>query len=341
MSRSELVNNDSFDSLIARSAAMQEVFRLARRVAETDTHVLILGETGTGKGLLARAIHEHSPRRDKPFVSVNCAALSPTLLESELFGHEKGAFTGALERRKGRFELAEKGTLFLDEIGDLNLDLQTKLLHVVESRRFERVGGTQTLKADVRLISATNSSLADAVRANRFREDLYYRLNVVPITVPPLRERMEDIPVLAEHFLKNTGQRAGNDNLAMTPEAMESLSNYSWPGNVRELENTIERAVILAEGNVIENFVFEFHPQKPVLHLVGSGISIDRPLKDIVHEQTERIEKEYLSALLAYYQGSVSKTAEHAQIDRRTLFEKMREYGLRKEDFKERMKDEG
>lgn len=315
--------------MIGHGKEMEKVFRLTRRVAETETNVLILGETGTGKGLLARAIHAHSSRRNEVFVSVSCAALTPTLLESELFGHEKGAFTGATERRKGRFEIANGGTLFLDEIAELSQNLQTKLLDVVQERKFERVGGSETLEVDVRLITATNRNLMEAVREGKFREDLYYRLNVVPITLPPLRSRPEDIEALALHFLKRARENTGSQIKGIAPAAMRMLLDYPWPGNVRELENTIERAVVLAEGEYVEEFEFEKHaaPEE-------TPVSTERPLKDIIKEQTELVEKQYLKELLRRFGGNVSKSSEHAGIDRRTLFEKMKQYGLRKEDYK-------
>jgi transcriptional regulator with PAS, ATPase and Fis domain len=260
---------------------------------------------------------------------VNCAALTPTLLESELFGHEKGAFTGATERRIGRFELAHKGTLFLDEIGELNAELQTKLLDAVQERKFERVGGSQTLHVDVRLITATNTNLTEAVKSGRFREDLYYRLNVVPITIPPLRSRPEDTEALVMHFLTAARERTRRDVLRVSPTGMRELLEHSWPGNVRELQNTLERAVVLAEGDELEGFEFEAAAAE-----TDGALPTDRPLKDLLSEENARIEERYLSSLLTRYRGNISKTAEHAGIDRRTVFEKMKQYSLRKEDFK-------
>jgi DNA-binding NtrC family response regulator len=325
----ELEQVAQLDKMIGPSQAMKDIFSLVRKVAPTDTNVLIRGETGTGKGLLARAIHLSSPRSEGPFVSVNCAALTPTLLESELFGHEKGSFTGATERHMGRFELANHGTLFLDEIAELNAELQTKLLDAVQERKFERVGGSQTVHVDVRLITATNRNLNEAVRAGKFREDLYYRLNVVPITIPPLRSRPEDIEALSLHFLNEAKNRTGRKTKSISPAGMRQLLEYHWPGNVRELQNTIERAVILADGNELNSFEFESAPTDadPVL-------STDRPLKAVLTDETARIEKAYLHALLTRHRGNVSKTAEIAGIDRRTVFEKMKQYGLKKEDYK-------
>jgi two-component system response regulator HydG len=230
---------------------MRRVFEAIALVAPTEATALILGESGTGKELVAQAIHANSPRRAGPLITVNCAALPETLLESELFGHERGAFTGATERRLGRFELAHGGTIFLDEIGDLPPTAQTKLLRVLQSQEFERVGGTNTLKIDVRVIAATNKDLEAAVRAGQFREDLWYRLYVFPLTLPPLRERRDDIPLLTEHFLRRYAERHRRRLRGLTPRALDLLMRYEWPGNVRELEHTIERAVILARGEHI------------------------------------------------------------------------------------------
>ena len=232
--------------IVGQSPALRRVLDLARSVAPSATTVLITGESGTGKELIARAIHRWSPRAEGPFVAVNCAALPDALLESEIFGHERGAFTGAVAQRRGRFELAHGGTLFLDEIGDLSPATQAKLLRVLQEGTFERLGGTRTLKVDVRIVAATNKDLEQAVKAGRFREDLYYRLNVITLTVPPLRERPEDIPLLAQHFLRRHAQRDARNIEGLTREALDLLAAYDWPGNVRELENVIERGVVLA-----------------------------------------------------------------------------------------------
>jgi DNA-binding NtrC family response regulator len=326
----QLKTRSDFSGMLGRSRAMEDVFTLANKVASNDITVLILGETGTGKGLLAQALHANSPRAKKPYVGVNCAALTPTLLESELFGHEKGAFTGAIERRIGRFELADTGTLFLDEIGELTPELQTKLLDVVQEKRFQRVGGSQTIQVDVRLITATNRNLAEQVKAGKFREDLYYRLNVVPITLPPLRARREDIELLSAYFLAQVAERIGKGELRFSPSAWQQLLEHSWPGNVRELQNTIERAAVLAEVPEVNEIYFaEVAASDP-----QTSLPTDRPLKDLLKDETERVEKAYLAALLARFGGSVTKTAEHAGLDRRTIFEKMKQYDLRKEDYK-------
>ena len=238
-------------NIVGESAPMRRIFELVARVAATTATVLITGESGTGKELIAKAIHFGSPRREAPFVSVNCSALAETLLESELFGHERGSFTGAVSTRKGRFELAEGGTLFLDEVGEMSQALQVKLLRVLQEREFERVGGARTIKVDVRLVAASNRDLKQEVTEGRFREDLFYRLNVVHLQVPPLRERTGDIPLLAAHFAAKYGRALGKPQLAIGPEALEALCRYSWPGNVRELENAIERAAILTPGDLI------------------------------------------------------------------------------------------
>jgi len=243
--------NDGFARIIGASEALQEVLDLVRIVAPTDSTALIEGETGTGKELIARAIHEHSSRRDRSFVKLNCAAIPLGLLESELFGHERGAFTGAVARKVGRFETADRGTLFLDEIGDIPLELQAKLLRVLQEGEFERLGSTQTQRVDVRLVAATNRDLADMVSKKQFRSDLYYRLNVFPIAVPPLRDRLQDIPLLVEHFVKTFSEQMGKQIREVPAEVMEALVSHSWPGNIRELQNFVERSVILSPGNVL------------------------------------------------------------------------------------------
>ncbi len=248
----ELRSVYNFEEIVGRSPALARVFAAVERVAGTDASVLIFGETGTGKELVARAIHARSPRKDRPLVKVNCAALSPGLVESELFGHEKGAFTGATERRIGRFELADGGTLFLDEVGEIPLDLQVKLLRVLQEREFERAGGSATLRTDVRVIAATNRDLAQAIAQGKFREDLFYRLNVFPIVMPPLRERVGDIPLLVSYFIERQQAKLGRHITHVADATMERLVAYSWPGNVRELENVIERAMILSRGPELE-----------------------------------------------------------------------------------------
>ncbi|BCO08371.1 acetoacetate metabolism regulatory protein AtoC [Desulfolithobacter dissulfuricans] len=250
--RSEVTPKSGFGGMIGKNPSMRAIYQLIEKVAPTPSSVLITGESGTGKELVARAIHNLSPRKDMPFVSVNCAALASNLLESELFGHEKGAFTDAITMRKGRFELADGGTLFLDEIGEMPPSLQAKLLRVLQERSFERVGGSTTLEVDVRVLAATNKDLKDEVEKGNFREDLYYRLNVIHIHLPPLRERVDDIPELVSHFLKKNAARLGKERLDISPEALRLLVSLPWEGNVRELENTIERAAILCSNDRIE-----------------------------------------------------------------------------------------
>ncbi len=242
----------NFDEIISTSKSFKKVLRNVEQVAVTDATVLILGETGTGKELIARALHTTSLRKERPLVKVNCAALPANLIESEIFGHEKGAFTGALSRKQGRFELADRGTIFLDEIGDLPLDLQAKLLRVLQEGEFERVGGTQTIKVDVRVMAATNRNLEESTRSGAFREDLFYRLNVFPITLPPLRERGEDIPLLVNHFIKKYEGKLGKKISRVPQKVMKTLQAYHFPGNVREVENIIERAIILARDETLQ-----------------------------------------------------------------------------------------
>jgi formate hydrogenlyase transcriptional activator len=252
-SRDQVSSNRRFEQLIGNSPALEAVLEQVERVAPTDSTVLIQGETGTGKELIARAIHNISSRCGRSFVKLNCAAIPLDLLESELFGHEKGAFTGAIARRIGRFELADKGTLFLDEVGDIPLALQPKLLRVLQEQEFERLGGTQTHQVDVRLVAATHRDLAEMVKRGEFRSDLYYRLNVFPVLLPPLRERREDIPALVNHFVDIFCRRMGKEIEHIPPETMFALSSYAWPGNIRELQNMIERAVILSNCGVLPN----------------------------------------------------------------------------------------
>lgn len=321
--RSELERKYSFQNIIGKGPKMQALFSLIEKLAETSASVIVYGESGTGKELVARAIHYRSARKGNPYIQVNCAALPETLLESELFGHEKGAFTGAVGRKPGRFELAHNGTIFLDEIGDISLPVQVKLLRVLQEKAFERVGGLETLKIDVRIIAATNQNLAQAIRDGRFREDLYYRLNVVPIHLPPLRERREDIPLLVEHFLKKfdpQGRMRGPNC-----QAMKLLSEYHWPGNVRELENCLERAVIISSGPEITpadlppevaGIVAPGEPRKR-FSLPGEGISLEDVEKDLIVQALERSG------------GNQSRAARLLGITRHTLLYRMEKYGLK------------
>jgi DNA-binding NtrC family response regulator len=308
------------ESIIGESAALQSIFEVVKRAAPTKATVLLLGESGTGKELVAQAVHQESPRRDKPFIKVNCAALSETLLESELFGHERGSFTGAVGRREGRFELADGGTLFLDEIGDIAPSVQVKLLRALQQREFERVGGTQTLKVDVRVVAATNRDLAAAVTTGKFREDLYYRLNVVAVTLPPLRQRKGDIPALVSHFIRHYAQSYGKHVRGLLPGTLNALLRYDWPGNVRELENVIERAVVLA---TTPDLTTDDLP--PVLS--GPLPVSTRPGALIPGGTMHEIEREAILRTLEVVDGSTSRAAEMLGISPRTIQYRLKEYG--------------
>jgi len=302
--------------LIGQSPAMKRVIELVETVAPTDATVLITGESGTGKEVVARAIHALSPRRYNPMVVIHCGALTESLLESELFGHERGAFTGAQARKKGKFEVADGGTVFLDEISDISLKVQTELLRVLQEKEIVRVGDTMPIKVDFRAIAATNKSLERLVEERLFRPDLYYRLNVFTINLPPLRERREDIPLLANHFLEKFARQMNRPVQRLAPETLELLMRYDWPGNVRELENSIERALLMRrEGDLKpEDFPFQLHPSGP---LIATG----RRLEDVERAHIERI--------LAETSWNLSKAARILDIDRTTLYNKIRKYGLR------------
>lgn len=332
--RAQLKDQFSFFNILSKSPRMHAVFELINHVAHTNTTVLIEGETGTGKEQVARAIHQASNHRTGPLVAVNCAALPETLLESELFGHEKGAFTSAIGQRAGRFEMANGGTIFLDEVGDVPATMQAKLLRVLQERRFERVGGTVALEVDVRVIAATNRSLQQMVKQGKFREDLFYRLNVVKIELPPLRERPEDIPLLATHFAeKYCPPNEGVKQFA--PRAMEVLLNHSWPGNVRQLENAIERACVTSRGDMIqvENLPSELSnatgPKLPF------HIDLDRPLSAVLKEAITSIEQQYIRKSLRKARGNVGRCAKICGLSRRSITAKIAEYKLDKAAFKE------
>jgi DNA-binding NtrC family response regulator len=294
------------------------VYQLITQIAPTPTTVLITGESGTGKELIARAIHHKSDRAAQPFVAVNVAAIPETLIESELFGHEKGAFTGAHARRLGRFELAQGGTVFLDEIGSLRLDLQAKLLRVLQERQIERVGGQRIVPVDVRVLAATNVNLKAAVRARTFREDLYYRLNVVPIHVPPLRERREDIPYLVEHFVRKAARECNRDVRSVSAGALEVLSRYDWPGNVRELENVIHRAVVLASSPVLH---LPDVPLDVAMPEMGARLTEDDGLP--LREACDRFERQYVLRVLERVQWNVSRAARLLGVHRNTVLAKL------------------
>lgn len=330
----QLIQEHRFDRIIGTSPKMQEVFALIHKVINNDVTVLISGESGTGKELVAQAIHYHSYRAKKPFVKVSCVAIPETLLESEMFGHERGAFTGAHQMKPGKFELAQGGSLFLDEIGDMPLNLQVKLLRVIQERELERIGGTKTIKVDIRLIASTNRNLAETVKQGSFREDLYFRINVLPIYLPPLRERQDDIPLLVEHFVKYYNQKLGKIVKNVSPKVMKILVAYSWPGNVRELENVIQRAIILSSG---ETLTPDFLPPNIYKERVSPDIStitddFSIPLLERVQIVTEQIEERIIKAALEKSNFHRQETADLLGISRKSLHNKMQKYGLFDED---------
>lgn len=315
----ELERRSSSHKLVTASPPMKKVFEMVEQVAPSRASVLITGESGVGKELVAGAIHSLSPRRASKFVQVHCAALTETLLESELFGHERGAFTGAVARRRGRFELADGGTILLDEIGEISQNIQIKLLRILQERAFERVGGEQTLEVDVRVLAATNRDLKEEIERGRFREDLYYRLNVVHVHVPPLRERQADIALLAAGFLKEFAAENGKQLAGITPAAGTALRRYSWPGNVRELQNSIESAVVMARGRTLEA-----HDLPPAVRNAEDAPAVWLPLGATLDQG----EKEIIRATLSHQHGNKSRAAEILGISRKTLHRKMREYQL-------------
>jgi two-component system response regulator HydG len=319
--KSRLGEQFSFDNIIGKSSAMQQMFATLSMVAPTDATVLIAGESGTGKELVANALHENSHRRERPFIKLNCAALHENLLESELFGHESGAFTGAAGRRKGRFELANKGTLFLDEIGDMSLQTQAKILRVLQEGEFERLGGAETIRVDVRLLAATHKNLHDMIEAETFRQDLFFRLSVVPVTLPPLRDRATDIPELANYFLNHFAEKNRKDIKDFHPEALSLLMQYDWPGNIRELENTVERAVILCLGEQIT-------PQDLPPHLLSEDVR-ERRMTQAQDSFTLRdMEREVIRSTLEKTGNNKSQAAKQLGVARQTLLNKIKEYGL-------------
>ena len=322
-----------FESILGKSAAMQRVFDVVRKVADTDLTVLIRGPSGTGKELVANAIHYNSPRRKKAFIKVNCAAVSRELVESELFGHEKGAFTGAVARREGKFEAAHGGTLFLDECGDMPLETQAKLLRAIQEKEFERVGGNQPIKVDVRLIAATNQDLETGVKAGRFREDLYYRLRVVELVIPPLAERREDIPLLVDRFLKDAAERFGRPVKPLTTDALRACVAHAWRGNVRELKSAIEQALLLASGPEIAATDLLGEGDVPAASAPptnggGAGLSF-RDAKDQV---VAAFERDFILGALKRHGGNITKAAEEVGMYRQNFQQKMRELGISAED---------
>lgn len=330
--RDEMKLRYGFENIIGKNKMMQRVYSLIEKVAPTPSSVLITGESGTGKELVARAIHLNSPRLNAPFISINCAALPESLLESELFGHEKGAFTGAVALRKGRFELADTGTLFLDEIGEMPLSLQSKLLRVLQEHRFERVGNSLSLEVNVRILTATNKDLKLEVDKGAFREDLYYRLNVLHIHLPPLRERQDDIPMLVSHFIAKQAERLNRPGIEISPDAMRYLRSLPWEGNVRELENTIERAIILSSGNYIEPEDLQPESEAKPSSTLRSPIDIDQfvPPDSSLPDVLSSIEEKILQRALAKADYVQTRAADSLGITKSLLQYKMKKYGLQK-----------
>ncbi|RKX93628.1 MAG: sigma-54-dependent Fis family transcriptional regulator, partial [Spirochaetes bacterium] len=317
----QLKRKYSFENIIGKSPAMKKVFETIELVAPSKANVLIYGESGTGKEMIADAIHHNSPRRDKPYIKVHCAAIPETLLESELFGHEKGAFTGAVSRKRGRFELANHGTIFLDEIGELSLQMQVKLLRVIQEREFVRVGGEESIKVDVRIISATNKDLKEAVKNGTFREDLYYRLNVVSIYVPPLRERKDDIPLLVHKFIEEFSKENNKQIDGITNGALQALISYDWPGNVRELRNVIESIVVLTKNKIIT--------EEDIPHYILNKEEKSY-IKIPIGTSLQEAEKRLIEFTLQNTGGNKTKASEILKIGRKTLHRKIDEYGLKK-----------
>ncbi|TNF25485.1 MAG: sigma-54-dependent Fis family transcriptional regulator [Deltaproteobacteria bacterium] len=325
--------------MIGMSKPMQDIYDILEKVADTPTTVLITGESGTGKELVAQALHEHSSRAHRPFIRVNCAAIPQTLIESELFGHEKGAFTGAIASKPGRFELADKGTLFLDEIAEIPTEMQVKLLRAIQESSFERVGGLKTMKVDVRLIAATNRNLQVEVEEGRFREDLFYRLNVIPIHLPPLRERPADIPMLVSHMLERFNDRLKKGVQRLSPEAIAAFRSYAWPGNVREMENVLERLVLFCEGDEISLELLPDELRSGSAALAAGAAAnaprLDRDLtgrvsmKELVRETTAQLEKELIVQALEQTGGNVTRASQLLMISRKSLQNKMKEFNLR------------
>ena len=310
----KLKRQQQYSKIIGKSNKVAQMMQIINQVAPTKASVLITGESGTGKELVADAIQALSTRKDKPFIKVHCASLSSSLLESELFGHEKGAFTGATSQKKGRFELADGGTIFLDEIGEIDLSTQVKILRVLQERQFERVGGEKTINVDVRIITATNRNLADEVKNGRFREDLFYRLNVVHIEVPPLRERKGDIELLSLEFLKQFNEEDGRKIEGFSTAARKAMISYNWPGNIRELKNSIESSVVLAKGNIIQ---IEDLPAQISESVPSSSVSIGLPTT------MDEAEKKIITSMISYCSGNMSKAADLLQIGRKTLYRKI------------------
>ena len=336
--REQTRDRHGFSHMLTQSPRMLRVFDQIRAVAATDATVLIRGETGTGKELVSRAIHERSRRRDKACIGVNCGAFSESLLESELFGHEKGSFTSAAGRRRGVFEMADGGTLFLDELGETSLNVQVSLLRVLEERAFRRVGGHELVHVDVRIIAATNVHLEEAVEDGSFRKDLYYRLNVFPVLLPPLRERREDIPLLTRHFLEDAASDYGMESPSLSPEALDAITTYRWPGNVRQLRAMCERWVIVARGGEVTEDMLPAEMTGVSTHRGEAAPMLDvdetQPMKEVVDRATAQVERTYLHRLLTQHGGHLLNTSKAAGITRRTLYNKMKAYGLDAADYR-------
>ena len=328
--REQIQRDYGFDKMIGSGRSMQSVFETVQKVAETDLTVLVRGESGTGKELVAQALHNVSGRQQKPFVAVNCAAINRELVESELFGHEKGAFTGADSRRKGRFEFADGGTIFLDEIGDMGPETQAKVLRVLQEKTLERVGGNQPVEVDVRVVAATHRDLEKLVEEGSFREDLYYRLRVVEVELPPLRDRAEDIPALADRFLTQVAERLERRKKLLSDSALARLARYGWPGNVRELRNALEQAAVLSSGETIEVEDLRLDEAKAP---PGDAPSTAVVFSDAKRQHVERFERDYLLRALRENDGNVSRTAQAIGMVRQSLQQKIRELDLRSEDW--------
>ncbi|HHT9104489.1 MAG TPA: sigma-54-dependent transcriptional regulator [Candidatus Wujingus californicus] len=329
--RQEIGRLEGRGELIGQSENMKEVFDKIEKVGTTDVTVLIQGESGSGKELVAREIHKRSKRRDAPFIVMNCAAVPETLIESELFGHEKGAFTGATERRLGKFELANNGTIFLDEIGDMSISTQSKLLRILQEQKFERLGGTETLAVDTRIISATHHELEEEIEEERFREDLYYRINVVNIKLPPLRHKTEDIPLLANRFIQHFSERHQKRVLSISGEAMKYLVSYNWPGNVRQLKNVIESALVLTNNEVLDTTDLPeeiLHPENNALTL--KNINYNLSFRDAKKLLIESFERDFIKKKLEECEGNVSRAAEALDMHRQNLQQKIRELRISK-----------
>jgi two-component system response regulator HydG len=318
-----------FAAIIGRSMAMRKVFKQIKDISPTSTTVLIEGETGTGKELVAQTIHQLSPRRNQPFMAIHCSAITETLMESELFGHEKGAFTGAVKPRLGRFEYADGGTIFLDEVSEIPLNIQIKLLRVLQEKEIQRIGGNRSIPVDVRIIAATNKKLREAVSKKIFREDLFYRLNVFPVHLPPLRARGNDIPLIANHFLIKHAQKLQKPVHRFSPEIIKIIQKYPWPGNVRELENVIERSVIEAKGDTINTVILQSDETTQWMPIIEQQV-LNIPYKQAKEELLDKFEKEYITKYLKKYNGNVAAAAQHSGISLRSFYRKMQQHKIAK-----------